>query len=175
MSNPIELNAVVKSQKALGELWIDDGESISSADKSAEVRGALTDGVLVTFELNSNSLLIKCHLTGEFWTKTGSVLKLYTRIVHFNCTYKNCKNHKIDKNHEKIKSQKLNFWKFEIEIRKWSKAWNWTVQFIKNQNYFSIRLFYCRSTPRLIRKVFKLMPSSDWLLKGLSDWLSNQH
>ena len=109
MSNPIELNAVVKGQKAFGELWIDDGESISTADKSEEVRGALTDGVLVTFELNSKSLLIKCHPTGEFWTKTGSVLKLYTRIVHLNCTYKNCKNHKIEKNHEKIKSQKLNF------------------------------------------------------------------
>ena len=73
MSNPIELNAVVKGQKAFGELWIDDGESISTADKSEEVREALTDGVLVTFELNSNSLLIKCHPTGEFWTKTGSV------------------------------------------------------------------------------------------------------
>ena len=89
---------------------------------------------------------------------------MYTRIVHLNCTYKNCKNHKIEKNHEKIKSQKLNFWKFEIEIRKWSKAWNWTVQFIKNQNYFSLRLSYCRSTPRLIRKVFKLMPNPRLLI-----------
>ena len=83
MSNPIELNAVVKDEKAFGELWIDDRESIPTA---GEVHGALTDGVLVNFELNSNSLLIKCHLTGEFWNKTGSVLKLYTQIVHSNCT-----------------------------------------------------------------------------------------
>ena len=83
MSNPIELNAVVKDEKAFGELWIDDGESIPTADK---VHGALTDGVLVHFELNSNSLLIKCHPTGEFWNKTGSVLKFYTKIVHSNCT-----------------------------------------------------------------------------------------
>ena len=83
MSNPIELNAVVKDERAFGELWIDDRESIPTA---GEVHGALTDGVLVHFELNSNSLLIKCHLTGEFWNKTGSVLKLYTQIVHSNCT-----------------------------------------------------------------------------------------
>ena len=83
MSNPIELNAVVKDERAFGELWIDDRESIPTA---GEVHGALTDGVLVNFELNSNSLLIKCHLTGEFWNKTGSVLKLYTQIVHSNCT-----------------------------------------------------------------------------------------
>ena len=83
MSNPIELNAVVKDEKAFGELWIDDGESITTADK---VHGALTDGVLVHFELNSNSLLIKCYPTGEFWNKTGSVLKLYHQIVHSNRT-----------------------------------------------------------------------------------------
>ena len=89
MSNPIELNAVVKGQKAFGELWIDDGESISTAVKSEEVRGALTNGVLVTFELNSNSLLIKCYPTGEFWSETGSVLnctlELYISIVRTIC------------------------------------------------------------------------------------------
>ena len=72
MSNPIELNAVEKDGRASGELWIDDGESIHLTAEDESVRGALTDGVLVTFEINSNSLLIKCHQVGEFWNKTGS-------------------------------------------------------------------------------------------------------
>lgn len=76
MENPIELNVVLKDGKASGELWIDDGETISTADKvkmDNAVSGALTDGVLITFELNSNSLLIQCHPTGEFWNQTGLV------------------------------------------------------------------------------------------------------
>ena len=78
MSNPIELNAIEKDQKAFGELWIDDGATISTADEykmDGTVRGALTDGVLVKFELNSNSLMIQCYPTGEFWNQTGLVQK----------------------------------------------------------------------------------------------------